>query len=473
MIQNYIPADIVNVLDYNANGNGIIDDSSPIISAINATPTGGVLYLPLGIFNLNGKTITINKSLHVFGNGTLKNGLLQIQHTSNITINGIKMLSSRIQIDTSTFILIQNCNFYDLTMDSHAIWFSGNLSDIDILDNEFNNINYLTSSSTYGCAIKSDLANCVVANVRIKRNKMSNIHGPANIWIGGNSGTVYRNLSIDSNVIKDTESFGIEFYADGDKILTFNDCDVKNNTIIDTGSIRPKGSGSGCGGIFGGKLGIHVFNNTLKRITEIAIEGGFETITNNIIEDTGSDQLNRATGGSSIYFGDSTKVISGNIIKNPGKDGGIYYYNSGIISNKILAGNIIYNEFSPWVKDTIYSIGDLVVSNGNWYICISGGMSGLIAPTGTISNISDGVCFWNFKKPFTQNGINLNGVNGIANLVIRDNTVMEIATAYATSGWNKNVCIINNLQVNDLVPVTNYLGGSGSRTCVGGVFIKP
>lgn len=60
-------ADIINVKDYGALGDGVADDSSEIQAAINACPTGGTVYFPRGSYRAF--RIKITKNLSIIGDG--------------------------------------------------------------------------------------------------------------------------------------------------------------------------------------------------------------------------------------------------------------------------------------------------------------------------------------------------------------------------------------------------------------------
>lgn len=51
---------------------------------------------------------------------------------------------------------------------------------------------------------------------------------------------------------------------------------------------------------------------------------------------------------------------------------------------------------TAWANGVAYALGDLRSSDGNIYVCVLAGTSGVTAPTGTGDGISDDVCLWNF-----------------------------------------------------------------------------
>jgi hypothetical protein len=62
---------IFNVKTYGAVGDGVVDDYAAIVAAITAATAGDALYLPNGTYLIS-QSIVINKALHVFGSGTIK-----------------------------------------------------------------------------------------------------------------------------------------------------------------------------------------------------------------------------------------------------------------------------------------------------------------------------------------------------------------------------------------------------------------
>ena len=442
--------------------------------AINLIPSGGVLELDNKIYDLHNTTTNIDKPIKIVGEGKIINGCIMIKNTSDVIIRDVETESLFIKISSSANITIENCKFNELISDVQGfISFEGSCNDIKLLNNIFKNVSYISSSSTYGCGIKIEINNdnsvTTMDNITISNNYFSNIHGPAAIWIGGYNVT-YNDLVIDSNEIKDTESFGIEFYHVDNKIkgkLKFNNCFVTNNNICDIGSVRERNKGAGCGGIYNNitESGIYVINNEVKRVREVGIEGFYSLVQGNYIEDTGCDQLNHPIKDSAGIYDGGDNIIDNTII-NPGCYGGIHYYSANIIKNKIISGNKIANVYERWQPDTFYNVGALVVSKDNWYVCVMEGTSGNKEINGEGENIVDGTCIWNYKKPLAKIGVNLNGVLGISNIEIVNNTANDFNIFASMSGFVSDIKIYDNLytgkNLNDYI---KFLSGYGSRIC--------
>jgi len=70
------PADVVSVAGFGARGDGVHDDAPAVEAAANATPAGGTLFFPLGIYLFNSQTTTSGNHCSV-----------QVQHLGGIHIN--------------------------------------------------------------------------------------------------------------------------------------------------------------------------------------------------------------------------------------------------------------------------------------------------------------------------------------------------------------------------------------------------
>lgn len=442
--------------------------TAAINSAI-AMAAGKSVIIPTGTIALAGGTITVNTSCTLKGYGILSNGIISVS-TNDVEIRGLKTTGVVLGIGAISRLKIIGNKFKDKTSgDVYGYIYSTNsFDDVVIQNNDFDNIAYGSSSTTYGCGMKFELGTKTVSNLKISNNRFSNIYGPAAIWFGGGDNgltTILNKVIIQNNQINDTYSFGIELYKIGSGTLKFNDSIIKHNEIFDTGKLRPNGTaGNGSGGIYS-NLGlsncdIRITKNTIKRITEIGIEGSYKCVDNNYIEDTGCDQLNRVITDSAGIYGNSRNVLNNTII-NPGNHGGIYYYTSGVCSNMVIKGNVTRHDFNFWTAGTTYVAGDLVVANNNWYICTTGGVAGATKPVGITASISDDTCIWDYKKPFSNYGIYINATGGNENIVCSENTAVEFSSPYAFSKWNTAVVFRNNGYVNNKIDRLTYLNGSG------------
>jgi hypothetical protein len=74
--------DIVNVKDFGAVGNNVADDSTAIQNAINATPSGGKLYIPTGTYLIT-TGLTRTNSITIQGDGIFGAGGTALNYTGN------------------------------------------------------------------------------------------------------------------------------------------------------------------------------------------------------------------------------------------------------------------------------------------------------------------------------------------------------------------------------------------------------
>jgi hypothetical protein len=118
--------------------------------------------------------------------------------------------------------------------------------------------------------------------------------------------------------------------------------------------------------------------------------------------------------------------------------------NGGVTAwNTVTGGNACG---TAWATGTAYTVGQQVYNGSSVYQCVTAGTSGATAPTGTGTNISDGVCVWNYVSPlavFAQAGINAQNKFGEV-AVTSGNTSVTIPlsqtdTSYrlvVTPNWN-------------------------------------
>ncbi len=452
---------------YGAKGDGKHDDSDAFIKLIQAASEYGVINLKGGNYHLGNRSITISQPIKILGPGKLINGRLMIKKTSGFAFDKIETENFSLMIKDSSKIQIKDSSFTKIKADLEGfIYLEGAASEINISKNTFSHIEYLTSSSTYGAGIKINVVNANVNNLNISHNNFEYIHGPAAIWIGG-SNCKMADVTIASNVIQNTESFGIELFR-YNGVINFKNTHIYSNKLYNIGSARKVNYGNGASAIYNNLFDgdLYVNDNEIKKVLEVGIEGYYTKVENNYIEDTGADQLNRPIMDSAgIYT--IGPIVRGNTIVNPGYYGGIHKFDSGIISGKEITNNIIKNVFQYWKPNTHYQVNDLVVINSAWYRCIKSGTSAVVAPSGKLGNIQDGSLLWDYKKPLAQQAINLNAEKGIEKLVITDNLVVNVPTLMALSSLNHTVLIKNNHHdISGLMKgeAIIYLGGYGNRT---------
>ena len=425
----------------------------------------GVIQLNGGTYDLEGRSIKLSKPIKIIGPGNLENGSIIIENVTGIELDSIVTENFVVFIQNANDIYIHNVEFQNVQEDVLGfITLYDDVSEIVIEECSFDEIEYLTSSSTYGCGIKMVITDGEARDIAIISNEFTNIHGPAAIWLGGHDGLI-DNLLIDSNEIQYTESFGVEIYQyDGQ--LTFVESMISNNQISDVGAIRVRNTGAGAGGIYTNLTSgdIEARDNEVRRVLEVGIEGYYSVVDGNYIEDTGADQLNHPIADSAgIYM--YGPVVTNNIIVNPGEYGGIHRFTSGSFDNRVISGNTIINSLEYWESDTLYETGDIIVNNDLWYVCVQGGESGSTGPNGKRTSITDGTVIWDYKKPLANAAIRINAIDGMSDVEIAGNVVMDMSYFTALSGFGERVYIEDNdyLRNRMNLKAMKFLTGYGNR----------
>ena len=380
----------------------------------------------------------------------------------------------KIKVDNASDVIIADINLEDC-----PIRLSGTCSRVLV-----HNVTSKNCTTSTGCNFYFvDLDDNVMTDITVRKCDFSGAQGYAAMYLGYNNAKITR-LLIDDNTIHDTVNFGIEFI--GSDVET-RDCLIRNNRIFDIGSIRETSVGNGCGAIYASganqATGVRVIGNDIRRVLEVGIEGEFQEVALNYVEDSGYDQLNHPISDSACIYGRQRNTHD-NVLVNPGQAGGFHYATS-YIEHMNINNNIIKNVFNEWQPSTVYSVGDIVVngdfsldfSAGNeaakWYICTGAGTSDASGgPTGETGSITDGTVTWDYKKPFATAGMDLNGYTGLQDVHIRDNVVVDIKDNIKTGPWIDNTdydpCItfVDNLhRVNvGIATKGSYLGGYGNRT---------
>lgn len=84
----------LNVKDFGAKGDGTTDDTSAIQTAMNALVSGGVLYVPAGVYKLTSSITATSKKLTIILQGTLKDQFtVWVENTADTTLTGKGVLA--------------------------------------------------------------------------------------------------------------------------------------------------------------------------------------------------------------------------------------------------------------------------------------------------------------------------------------------------------------------------------------------
>ena len=221
------------------------------------------------------------KGKHEFINCTFKNSI-----TSNIHISSDNVILS-----------ITNCNFIN-TRPNLTEW-NENVSSARFW--KFNPINIYGNNN----------------KVYIKNSKFINIMAQHYIFSPRTSSNHY--VEVSCNYFKDCEANGICFEDNIDGIIS-------NNTFLNTGSLRgtedyqtsETNKGAGCNAIFcPNARHLSVLNNRIINCVENGIEGRYEIISNNYIENTGYRYEEGYQTPSTEGIWGYANTISNNTIVNP------------------------------------------------------------------------------------------------------------------------------------------------------------
>ncbi len=451
---------------YGATGDGIKDDYSALVAMLARMAPNETVDLGGYNYSLGGRTVTLPKPVRIIGNGSLVNGQLLFKNMNGLVFGNVTTQNLTLYLQNVSDVQIENSQFSNVTKDVDGfITIRGNSSRVKITNNQFSEIQYITSSTTFGAGIKITNEKATMSQIEISDNQFAEIHGPSAIWMGGTGG-VFDGVTISRNTIHNTESFGIEMFQ-YQSPLTVKNMEINQNKLSNIGFVRPYNYGNGASGIYSNVANgdISAIENDIRHVVEVGIEGHYTTVAKNYIEDTGANQLKYPiTDSSGIYNGGP--LVVQNTIVNPGYHGGINLYSSGVISGKILKDNIIVQRFMPWKPSMSYKPGDLVVSAGKWYQCVQNGNSGVVAISGSGSGIADGTTKWDYKKPLASTGISLNANSGIENLQVQKNEVNGFSKFIYLSSLIKQVQVIDNLHDVSLLNSQDgiaFLSGYGNR----------
>jgi hypothetical protein len=355
-------ADMVNVKDFGAVGDGVADDTAAIqaaVNAVSANPIGGTLYFSDGIYIT--QEITVGSNIIIEGNGTTLKGKTGQNYIFRLT--GLENITIQNFIFDCVGLSIVNPNPIDSGLPSSAIYVrvgSGLFNNIKILNNRF--INIPMTAQQYH-AIGFNNVNCVVSNNFSDQcgGDVFNFNGGINIVTnnqirnGGDGGVAFNNGArgiISDNYIYKC-NLGVGCGPEG-----FTTDTSYNNTLqIDSNTIDSCDWGVNLGWFgFAGREGpenFSVTNNSFYNCKSHAIRYDGRTsawnpngvISNNVVYRTGSPNYDGTSNASTIDIiiaNCGSMVISNNALYLPysstGTRTGIGVYTS---SNVVCSGNKI------------------------------------------------------------------------------------------------------------------------------------
>lgn len=392
-------ADVINVKDFGAVGDGVTDDTAAIQAAINYATQhgGGVIY---------------GKGLFLIGNVIIK---------SNVSITSMTI---KCKILSTDFANVGACFIFDTNCENSSVYncdFDGDSTN---------------QTTNYVCGIilngnNNSIENCNLINVKrnaiqlepgvtwcnVKNNYIFNT-GRFGISHGYSNSLVSSYCKIINNYIENTGNAAIAAIAGietTDESAGISYFEISNNVIKNTGLIE---TGGGIGGYsknnqyinitnnmidttsnhgihFGGKY-INITNNTFKNITNECIFirnwpniNGYASIASNItISNNIIDTVTSASQGYGIALNNAQKfVINGNTVSNTNY-AGIYIKgknlnsdircSNGIITNNqinLITGRGIRIDNSDSINvvaNTIYDVSSHgIITDNSSYILIS------------------------------------------------------------------------------------------------------
>lgn len=354
----------VNVLDYAATGNGVTNDTAAIQSAIDATPTGGYLYFPAGVYMIaatgtdttganGGLNITRNMTVVIELGAVLKaipaeKTYAQIMHVvgvSKFELYGGNFFGDKalrvtpkenclgLLIEDSSNIYIHNTVFSQFAGDGVRVARkNADSKNVLIANADFDNF------SRWG--ISADVSrNLIISNCKFK-------DGNGEFIFGGGIDIEYEyNLDASTTVMRNIFIKECDFQNIGTGtnqktgIIVINPTDAKNyeNVIIQSVTM------SECA------RGINFFNTKNFKVLESSLDAGGYTLTVHCSPNGWNYGLisgNSFLNNSMLNVGDSalqTDYTNGLIIANNTFDNSYIRFNFGTSNNCMLLGNNFRN----------------------------------------------------------------------------------------------------------------------------------
>jgi len=429
-------ADVVNVLDYGATGNGSTDDTTAIQAAINATSAGGTLYIPKGTYKIdvNTQSCTITDGTDVSKCGLLVSSSIKIvgdlesvlkaaegaapvtdnyilSSTAILFIEGIKFDGDRLNVTSSYGVQInasgssiRNCKFVDF--DGSPVLVQGTdastmINTIDVSENSFeNNGNTVffawvdrfkfINNSIFNASEGLD-CDKLCTNGQIIGNSIETFRGTgADAGVEINGG---QDISIANNVIR---NFKDGVILNG-KTVSSVDYITKGVSIVGNVVENSEGYGVTLGGLLNGNPSIENTNVVGNVFKNNSLSGVLARGKNIIVK---SNQVNNSTREGILIQEGNNINIEGNVVTDNGRDG--IKAESASIGNLIISNNIVAdNNTDAGVYNGIH-VTDVTYSHINNNI-VTGSHDNAIRVQGTGSTVVS----TNTTNGYTTGGIRL------------------------------------------------------------------
>lgn len=402
---------VANVKDFGAVGDGVTDDSAPVLTAIEES-NGKPVYFPRGEYLINSITVNAEKMV-IFGDG----------HKNTAILGGIAQnfaSGTELTVVSGISFIAQN---------------SDTANCIDVNAGVSNSAKNITVRDCYFESARRQLnINCSTENVFIQCNVFKNC--------GSVSSTAASSILVGNSSSSSQASKNIHI----------------TNNVIDT--VICGGSGESHGIIVTGD-DVHISNNTVKSVSNGTDGNGAEaiyakctnfTISNNTIFDGGNGQgaicLKGNARGSSIHPEGYDGVVSSNIITFSGIQSnniGVYCF----IENVAIHDNVISNCSAPNLGDISFgNSASKCFANDNKIINSKSTYAIALDSTGgghsIINNIIDG---FDLTSPLsTESVIN---VRPFTSTVMRDLTIKGNKVVIGTPSSNVTSLVFVSVTVGD------------------------
>jgi hypothetical protein len=463
-------ADIINVKDYGAIGNGTTDDTSAIQTAITAA-NGRSVYIPKGTYSVNQLTCTGNINIYGDGDSTILKkrtdelnevGILSIYngtvsgnvvYAENVYINNIKFVGlytdpNVATLKAQTLVIItwaNNINIFQCSFsntEGKAIFVRGGCNNINVDScNFYKTATGFLSWPTYGYFPTGVPQNIKIQNSRFIKNCVRNTNilskgiciqnylDPVEYGAGNSSGHI-----INSNYFEDAGTMSVELWSGTSRRVT-NSC-VSNNVVVytepDIGSFGI--SISSCSNVNITSNNIKLFNNTTGGVALEIVDAISNVASNNIIDTSigNSDSAAILLSGSDI-------ILDSNFINFNGGKGIFSIANFSSVSKNIKITNNTFkktgNSYANgvWLQDSNYVdfTNNTIISNS-------------LSESGGVNN-AFGAHMW----IAFQNNLSITNINVDSNVFIGD------ANFY-------NIFIYNNVKTNTITNF-NFINNDGTK----------
>lgn len=382
--ENGRPLSYVNAMDFGPSGDGsATDDTSELQAAIDKVPEGGALYIPAGNY-LVSSTLTINKSMSIFGDGNKTAIYYAPWLSTNADVIKFSATSAKGFVELSKFAIRPHHNYYTYVSGRHLIAFDCAVASAwtNVL------IRNLYLESRAGNAIRVDNSDGDSVTVNQFCVTDCTLFGGIEIVGGGNNVTVERNAvlhNVAGNAIADgginvslipaagdavisqnlvTARGGIEANGFGFKISANTLSQAVTNTL-ESSLLRLIGNNSDvrANSLYpmtpdAGTYGISIASTaTNSRIGPNNFIGASWASLTNTIEDLGVDTV--IEGEPTVYLGglqdvDTNGVVIGSVLKYDGINWVVGIDNSSAGTNAAFVfANHTNQVDSPSFNDTL------------------------------------------------------------------------------------------------------------------------